>query len=86
VLGLLLFVGQTLMFLMRILVADRRATGRRASEGRRPRASAAPTVGDGPDPAPTAGAPDGALAETESSSSPPPPPPTAEPGSEGVRE
>ena len=41
VLGLLLFVGQTLIFLLRLVAADRREAGRR-----RPRASATPTVGE----------------------------------------
>ena len=40
-LGLLLFVGQTLIFLMRLVAADRREAGRR-----RPLASATPTVGE----------------------------------------
>ena len=40
VLGLLLFVGQTLIFLLRLVAADRRDAGRR-----RPLASATPTVG-----------------------------------------
>lgn len=41
VLGLLLFVGQTLIFLLRLVAADRRDAGRR-----RPRASSTPTVGE----------------------------------------
>ncbi len=41
VLGLLLFVGQTMIFLLRLVAADRRDAGRR-----RPRASATPTVGE----------------------------------------
>ena len=40
-LGLLLFVGQTLIFLLRLVAADRRAVGRR-----RPLASTTPTVGE----------------------------------------
>jgi len=40
-LGLLLFVGQTLIFLLRLVAADRRDAGRR-----RPLASATPTVGE----------------------------------------
>lgn len=40
ILGLLLFVGQTLIFLLRLVAADRRTTGRR-----RPLASASKTVG-----------------------------------------
>jgi hypothetical protein len=39
-LGLLLFVGQTLIFLLRLVAADRRDAGRR-----RPLASPTPTVG-----------------------------------------
>jgi hypothetical protein len=41
VLGLLLFVGQTMIFLLRLVAADRRDAGRR-----RPRASITPTVGE----------------------------------------
>ena len=40
-LGLLLFVGQTLIFQLRLVAADRRDAGRR-----RPLASATPTVGE----------------------------------------
>lgn len=40
ILGLLLFVGQTLIFLLRLVAADRRTTGRR-----RPLASTTKTVG-----------------------------------------
>ncbi len=40
ILGLLLFVGQTLIFLLRLVAADRRTTGRR-----RPLASTSKTVG-----------------------------------------
>lgn len=79
VLGLLLFVGQTLIFLLRLVAADRREAGRR-----RPLASATPTVGQLEDsllesavPVETAG-PAGA---TEAAT-----PPAVEPGSESVRE
>ncbi len=41
VLVLLLFAGQTVIFLLRLIAADRRASGRR-----RPLASATPTVGE----------------------------------------
>ncbi len=41
VIGLLLFVGQTLIFLLRLVAADRRTAGRR-----RPLASATKTVGE----------------------------------------
>jgi hypothetical protein len=41
-LGLLLFAGQTIIFLLRLVAADRRAEGRR----RRPLASASKTVGE----------------------------------------
>jgi hypothetical protein len=51
-LGLLLFVGQTLIFLLRLVAADRRDTGRR-----RPLASATPTVGELEDELPTIAAP-----------------------------
>jgi hypothetical protein len=53
VLGLLLFVGQTMIFLLRLVAADRRDVGRR-----RPLASPTPTVGEMEDalpPAPGAG-------------------------------
>ena len=53
VLGLLLFVGQTMIFLLRLVAADRREVGRR-----RPLASPTPTVGELEDslgPAPLAG-------------------------------
>jgi hypothetical protein len=81
-LGLLLFVGQTLIFLLRLVAADRRDVGRR-----RPLASPTPTVGeleDGLRPAPGAGEAGGTgspAAATE-----PPAPPAVEPGAEGVRE
>ena len=51
-LGLLLFVGQTLIFLLRLVAADRRDTGRR-----RPLASATRTVGELEDEMPTSAAP-----------------------------
>lgn len=82
-LGLLLFVGQTLIFLLRIVAADRRDTGRR-----RPLASPTPTVGQledalGPDPAEsTESATEGPPAAPPQS----PAPPAGEPGSDGVRE
>jgi len=47
VLVLLLFAGQTVIFLLRLVAADRRAAGRR-----RPLASATPTVGEIEDRAP----------------------------------
>jgi hypothetical protein len=80
-LGLLLFVGQTLIFLLRLVAADRRDAGRR-----RPLASATPTVGELEDvllgvPAADVVGRGDAIAATE-----PPAPPTVEPGSEGVRE
>jgi hypothetical protein len=86
-LGLLLFVGQTLIFLLRLVAADRRDAGRR-----RPLASPTPTVGQMEDalvdrpgaedaPGSTPGAADGPAAATE-----PAAPPPVEPGSEGVRE
>jgi hypothetical protein len=92
-LGLLLFVGQTLIFLLRLVAADRRDSGRR-----RPLASPTPTVGqledallDAPvvvdaaapdrivdgDASVTDDSPDAAEAGT---------PPAVKPGSEGVRE
>ena len=46
---LLLFVGQTVIFLLRLVAADRRAAGRR-----RPMRSATPTVGEIEDKAETA--------------------------------
>ena len=82
-LGLLLFVGQTLIFLLRLVAADRRDAGRR-----RPRASATPTVGELED----------ALLDVAGSGDSPPvgatgpdmtvpsSPPGPEPGSGGVRE
>ncbi len=97
-LGLLLFVGQTLIFLLRLVASDRRDAGRR-----RPLASATPTVGQLEDAllgAPEAvgaavddAAVDGVIApdddaDGEVSADPAgtPPSPTVEPGSEGVRE
>lgn len=92
-LGLLLFVGQTLIFLLRLVAADRRDAGRR-----RPLASSTPTVGqledallgapgtadaagvDAIDPDTPAGGPDSADAAGTSVS------PAVKPGSEGVRE
>ena len=47
---LLLFVGQTIIFLLRLVAADRRATGRR-----RPMGSATKTVGELEDEAPRPG-------------------------------
>jgi len=85
VLGLLLFVGQTLIFLLRLVAADRRDAGRR-----RPLASATPTVGEledgllgvpGADEAVRIVGTAGATTATE-----PPAPPAIEPESEGVRE
>jgi len=95
-LGLLLFVGQTLIFLLRLVAADRREAGRR-----RPLASATPTVGEledglpgvsGTDEAPEAAgtddatAPDGAGSDDATAAMNLSASPTAEPGSEGVRE
>ena len=81
VLVLLLFAGQTVIFLLRLVAADRRAAGRR-----RPRASSTPTVGEIEDraarPAPAAPAADDV-------SAPAPEAAPAEPGKEpggGVRE
>jgi hypothetical protein len=90
VLGLLLFVGQTMIFLLRLVAADRRDVGRR-----RPLASPTPTVGEledslAPSP-PSSGVKadrepivDGVVAgsaEPETTE-----PPTVEPGPESVRE
>lgn len=47
---LLLFAGQTVIFLLRLVAADRRAAGRR-----RPLASGTPTVGELEDQAPDGG-------------------------------
>ena len=54
---LLLFVGQTVIFLLRLVAADRRATGRR-----RPTRSATRTVGEIED---ESSAPDGAAGDPE---------------------
>ena len=98
VLGLLLFVGQTMIFLLRLVAADRREVGRR-----RPLASATPTVGEMEDALPPApGAEDTRTpddrAVTPGSHLPPEPAaalrpdgtdpdaPAVEPGSEVVRE
>jgi hypothetical protein len=92
-LGLLLFVGQTLIFLLRLVAADRRDAGRR-----RPLASTTPTVGQLEDA--LLGAPgavdsavvdaivpdDAAVAEVSVDPAGTPPSPAVEPGSEGVRE
>ena len=98
VLGLLLFVGQTMIFLLRLVAADRREVGRR-----RPLASATPTVGEMEDalpPAPGDGDARTPNVPVVTPESPPTPDPAAtlrpdapepdapavEPGSEGVRE
>ncbi|MDR3544706.1 MAG: hypothetical protein P4L30_02925 [Candidatus Limnocylindrales bacterium] len=91
VLGLLLFVGQTMIFLLRLVAADRRDVGRR-----RPLASATPTVGEMEDALPKASGagdastPDGPPDAPESTHGPDAPDPVdapaVEPGSEGVRE
>jgi len=92
-LGLLLFVGQTLIFLLRLVAADRRDAGRR-----RPLASTTPTVGQLEDA--LLGAPgavdsavvdaivpdDAAVAEVSVDPAGTPPSPAVERGSEGVRE
>ena len=100
-LGLLLFVGQTLIFLLRLVAADRRDAGRR-----RPLASPTPTVGqledallDAPVVAAAAAADptvngdaDGtedspnAAARGATLETPDATPPAVEPGSDGVRE
>ena len=100
-LGLLLFVGQTLIFLLRLVAADRRDAGRR-----RPLASPTPTVGqledallDAPVVADAAAAvptvngdADGtedspnAAAKGATLETPDGTPPAVEPGSDGVRE
>ncbi len=92
-LGLLLFVGQTLIFLLRLVAADRRDAGRR-----RPLASPTPTVGQLEDallvaPGTTdavgseATVPDpGAAEDLPPDPSGAPASPTLEAGSEGVRE
>jgi hypothetical protein len=98
VLGLLLFVGQTMIFLLRLVAADRREVGRR-----RPLASPTPTVGELEDslgPAPLAGevgavpatglegeGPEAAEQGTPEAAEPGTPgPPTVEPGPASVRE
>ena len=92
-LGLLLFVGQTLIFLLRLVAADRRDAGRR-----RPLASPTPTVGQledalldapvGADAAALDPTVDGDASLTDDSPEPAGTgtPPAVEPGSEGVRE
>ena len=92
-LGLLLFVGQTLIFLLRLVAADRRDAGRR-----RPLASPTPTVGQLEDAllnAPVvadAAAADPTVNGDASATDDSPgaagggTPPAVEPGSEGVRE
>ncbi len=59
---LLLLTGQTIIFLLRLVAADRRATGRR-----RPRASGTKTVGELED--------EGRLEERPAQDEPPPEPP-----------
>lgn len=81
VLGLLLFVGQTLIFLLRLVAADRRDAGRR-----RPLASATPTVGELEDVLPGVPTADEVGRGDVTAATEPPAPPTVEPGSEGVRE
>ncbi len=98
VLGLLLFVGQTMIFLLRLVAADRRDAGRR-----RPLASPTPTVGEmedalvPPPGAADASTPDDPVSAPESAptvdrvatprpDAPDPDAPAVEPGSEGVRE
>ncbi len=90
VLGLLLFVGQTMIFLLRLVAADRREVGRR-----RPLASPTPTVGeleDSLDPAPPEGGAGAGLAASVAGDAPEaaepgtPDPPTVEPGSASMRE
>ncbi|HZL15987.1 MAG TPA: hypothetical protein VFC97_07755 [Verrucomicrobiae bacterium] len=100
-LGLLLFVGQTLIFLLRLVAADRRDAGRR-----RPLASPTPTVGqledallDAPVVADAAAADPtvngdaeraedspNAAAKGATLETPDGTPPAVEPGSDGVRE
>jgi len=92
-LGLLLFVGQTLIFLLRLVAADRRDAGRR-----RPLASPTPTVGQledallgAPGTADAAPAdvivPDtAAVGEDHADVAEAPASQAVEPGSEGVRE
>jgi hypothetical protein len=94
-LGLLLFVGQTLIFLLRLVAADRRDAGRR-----RPLASPTPTVGQLEDAASAPSGEDGlpagqpaaaaqvvtALLGDASDATGRGAPPPVEPGPEGVRE
>ena len=80
-LGLLLFVGQTLIFLLRLVAADRRDAGRR-----RPLASATPTVGELEDVLPCVPTADEVGRGDATAATELPAPPTVEPGSEGVRE
>ncbi|MBI3746746.1 MAG: hypothetical protein HY264_09570 [Chloroflexi bacterium] len=79
VLVLLLFAGQTVIFLLRLVAADRRAAGRR-----RPLASRTPTVGEIEERAATPGAGSPKAAST----APPPaePDPSSGGGGDGVRE
>ena len=82
VLVLLLFAGQTVIFLLRLVAADRRAAGRR-----RPLASSTPTVGEIEDEAPA----DAAADATEPGAAPaaaatPAPGETSGDGGGGVRE
>jgi hypothetical protein len=79
VLVLLLFAGQTVIFLLRLVAADRRAAGRR-----RPLASSTPTVGEIED---TSAAPEAEPSDptpTDAASSEPADPPGDAGG--GVRE
>lgn len=95
-LGLLLFVGQTLIFLLRLVAADRRDAGRR-----RPLASPTPTVGqledalvDAPAAADAAAADaadptvigDASVTDHSPDTAGTGTPPAVEPGPEGVRE
>lgn len=82
VLGLLLFVGQTLIFLLRLVAADRRDAGRR-----RPLASPTPTVGELEDAVPAVpGADEAAGTDGAAATVGPTIPQTVGPGSDGVRE
>jgi hypothetical protein len=75
---LLLFVGQTVIFLLRLVAADRRAAGRR-----RPMGSATKTVGELEDEAVSIDQPSGEeLTESPLGDAPP----TDEPRDGGVRE
>ena len=73
VLVLLLFAGQTVIFLLRLVAADRRAAGRR-----RPLASSTPTVGEIED---RTGAPHPDAAPHSDAAPPPAPEPIAPAGS-----